>query len=70
MATSQITDLFARIRDIQVKAADSEVLVQEICKDIRKVSTGRKKWFVAMWAASGICYAARGASAANRCRPP
>jgi hypothetical protein len=37
VATSQIGDLFARVRDIQAKAADSEVLVQEICRDIRKV---------------------------------
>lgn len=37
VATSQIGDLFGRVRDIQVKAADSEVLVQEICRDIRKV---------------------------------
>jgi hypothetical protein len=36
-ATSQISDLFGRIRDIQHKAADSEVLVQDICRDIRKV---------------------------------
>jgi hypothetical protein len=37
VATSQIGDLFARVKDIQAKAADSEVLVQEICRDIRKV---------------------------------
>lgn len=37
VATSQLGDLFGRVRDIQRKAADSEVLVQEICRDIRKV---------------------------------
>lgn len=37
VATSQMSELFSRVRDIQRKAADSEVLVQEICRDIRKV---------------------------------
>eukprot|EP00879_Flechtneria_rotunda_P025097 GHRR01026650.1.p1 GENE.GHRR01026650.1~~GHRR01026650.1.p1 ORF type:complete len:243 (-),score=54.19 GHRR01026650.1:392-1120(-) len=37
VATSQIGDLFSRIRAIQGKAADSEALVQDICRDICKV---------------------------------
>lgn len=36
-ATAQMSELFKRVKDIQQKAADSEVLVQEICRDIRKV---------------------------------
>jgi hypothetical protein len=32
-----MSELFKRVKDIQQKAADSEVLVQEICRDIRKV---------------------------------
>lgn len=32
-----MSELFKRVKDIQTKAADSEVLVQEICRDIRKV---------------------------------
>jgi len=32
-----MSELFKRVKDIQHKAADSEVLVQEICRDIRKV---------------------------------
>lgn len=36
-ATAQMSELFKRVKDIQTKAADSEVLVQEICRDIRKV---------------------------------
>lgn len=39
-ATAQMSDLFKRVKDIQQKAADSEVLVQEICRDIRKVLAG------------------------------
>jgi hypothetical protein len=36
-----MAELFARVQDIQRKAADSEVLVQEICRDIRKVRAER-----------------------------
>eukprot|EP00775_Hariotina_reticulata_P007996 gene7996-8194_t len=41
-ATGQISDLFGRIRDIQRKAADSEVLVQDICRDIRKLDYAKR----------------------------
>lgn len=44
VATSQLDDLFTRVRDIQHKAADSEVLVQEICRDIRKVRGHLYAW--------------------------
>ena len=34
---SQIDELFVRINDIQRKAIDSETMVQEICRDIKKL---------------------------------
>jgi hypothetical protein len=32
VATGQVTELFGRVRDIQRRAADTELLVQEICR--------------------------------------
>lgn len=43
-ATAQMSELFKRVKDIQQKAADSEVLVQEICRDIRKVCQHSTAW--------------------------
>jgi hypothetical protein len=42
-ATAQMSELFKRVKDIQQKAADSEVLVQEICRDIRKVGHSTRR---------------------------
>eukprot|EP00879_Flechtneria_rotunda_P008030 GHRR01008412.1.p1 GENE.GHRR01008412.1~~GHRR01008412.1.p1 ORF type:complete len:961 (+),score=374.37 GHRR01008412.1:225-3107(+) len=42
VATSQIGDLFSRIRAIQGKAADSEALVQDICRDICKLDYAKR----------------------------
>lgn len=41
-ATTQMSELFKRVKDIQHKAADSEVLVQEICRDIRKLDYAKR----------------------------
>jgi hypothetical protein len=37
VATGQVGELFGRVRDIQRKAADTEVLVQEICRCVRRL---------------------------------
>jgi hypothetical protein len=42
VATSQIGELFGRIHEIQSKAADTEALVQEICRDIRKLDYAKR----------------------------
>lgn len=42
VATGQISELFGRIRDIQRKASDTELLVQEICRDIRKLDYAKR----------------------------
>ena len=42
MAQSQIAELFTKIRDIQRKAEESEAMVQEICRDIRKLDHAKK----------------------------
>ncbi|KAI8462913.1 MAG: subunit of GARP complex [Monoraphidium minutum] len=42
VAAGQVGELFGRVRDIQRKAADTEVLVQEICRDIRKLDYAKR----------------------------
>ncbi|KAK3262239.1 HIT domain protein [Cymbomonas tetramitiformis] len=41
-AKRAIQDLFTRIRDIQGKAEQSELMVQEICRDIKKLDCAKK----------------------------
>ena len=41
-ATSSITQLFNKIKQIKDKAAESELMVQEICKDIRSLDHAKK----------------------------
>jgi len=41
-AKKAIQDLFTRIRDIQSKAEQSELMVQEICHDIKKLDYAKK----------------------------
>lgn len=42
IAQSQIGELAARIKEIQAKAEASEGLVQEICRDIKKLDYAKK----------------------------
>lgn len=42
MATGQVGELFGRVRDIQRKAADTELLVQEICRWVDVVFCNRR----------------------------
>ena len=39
---AQIDELFVRINDIQRKAIDSETMVQEICRDIKKLDFAKQ----------------------------
>lgn len=41
-ARAQIEELFAKIQDIQRKAEESENMVQEICRDIKKMDYAKK----------------------------
>ena len=41
-ATSSIEELFGKINDIRRKAEQSEVMVQEICRDIKKLDHAKK----------------------------
>mmetsp|Transcript_28777 Transcript_28777/g.63416 ORF Transcript_28777/g.63416 Transcript_28777/m.63416 type:complete len:903 (+) Transcript_28777:134-2842(+) len=41
-AHAQISELFMKIRDIQRKAEESEMMVQEICRDIKKLDYAKK----------------------------
>ena len=41
-AKATIEELFGRIRDIQRKAEQSELMVQEICRDIKKLDYAKK----------------------------
>lgn len=41
-AHQQIEDLFSKIKDIQLKAEESENMVQEICRDIKKLDYAKK----------------------------
>lgn len=41
-AHGQVSELFARLRSIQQQASDSESMVAEICRDIRKLDTAKK----------------------------
>jgi hypothetical protein len=41
-AQQQILELFDRVKEIQRKAEESETMVQEICKDIRKLDYAKK----------------------------
>ncbi|GBG82677.1 hypothetical protein CBR_g35042 [Chara braunii] len=41
-ATNAIQELFLKIREIKVKAEQSEVMVQEICRDIKKLDFAKK----------------------------
>ena len=41
-ATASITQLFNKIKQIKDKAAESEVMVQEICKDIRSLDHAKR----------------------------
>eukprot|EP00241_Pyramimonas_parkeae_P017643 CAMPEP_0114299464 /NCGR_PEP_ID=MMETSP0059-20121206/12989_1 /TAXON_ID=36894 /ORGANISM="Pyramimonas parkeae, Strain CCMP726" /LENGTH=843 /DNA_ID=CAMNT_0001421941 /DNA_START=19 /DNA_END=2550 /DNA_ORIENTATION=+ len=41
-AKTAIQDLFSRIRDIQAKAEQSELMVQEICRDIKKLDYAKR----------------------------
>lgn len=42
MAQGQISELAVRIKEIQAKAEASEALVQEICRDIKKLDYAKK----------------------------
>nr|ADI46897.1 VPS53Af [Volvox carteri f. nagariensis] len=42
VAHGQIEELFTKIRDIQRKSEESEVTVQEICRDIKKLDYAKK----------------------------
>lgn len=41
-AHAQIEELFGKIQDIQRKAEESESMVQEICRDIKKLDYAKK----------------------------
>ncbi|MEW5303960.1 MAG: hypothetical protein WDW36_006604 [Sanguina aurantia] len=41
-AHAAINELFVKFRDIQRKAEESEALVQDICRDIKKLDTAKK----------------------------
>ena len=42
MAHGQIQELFTKVRDIQRKSEESEAMVQEICRDIKKLDYAKK----------------------------
>ncbi len=42
VASGQIQELFAKVADIQRKAEDTELLVTEICRDIRKLDYAKR----------------------------
>ena len=42
VATAQIGSLVERVRGIQARAGDTETLVQEICRDIRKLDAAKR----------------------------
>ncbi len=41
-AHAQIEELFAKVKDIQRKAEESEGMVQDICRDIKKLDYAKK----------------------------
>lgn len=41
-ARAAIEELFGRVREIQRKAEQSELMVQEICRDIKKLDYAKK----------------------------
>lgn len=41
-ATAQISELFTKVRDIQSKAEETEAMVQEICRDIKKLDLAKR----------------------------
>lgn len=41
-AHAQIEELFIKIKDIQRKAEESEAMVQDICRDIKKLDFAKK----------------------------
>jgi hypothetical protein len=41
-ARTSITELFGKIREIKTKAAQSEQMVQDICKDIRQLDVAKR----------------------------
>ncbi|PNH03932.1 Vacuolar protein sorting-associated protein 53, partial [Tetrabaena socialis] len=42
VAHGQITELFSKVRDIQRKSEESEAMVQEICRDIKKLDYAKR----------------------------